>query len=475
MNQPIFLRAKKNNQIYYNNTMLSAICKPSANERSDESSVALTISEDGRLVLIKQEEINPNKQTVFSYVEKDHLTRTYTCIAFSKTDGSVGGGKRKKNAAAPAEAEEAGLLIATGCRDGSIQVFSANNELKLLYRISHSTVSAVKCLSFKTKTSIYVSYEGEGNVYELNVKNGEEVSKKIEVEDKTLNCLAVNSDCTLLAVGRNSIKVFQNGEKIVKYQGHASGTFHLDFVSKNNLLVSSGEDRFINVWPSPVNAGSRKIKQPLLVLSCNNPSVSLSSFDSSVKKECFSICSLSNEDVSVWAVPHAIADQSQIAPSSLSPFTSFKLPASAIQFANAQNVVMLLKDRKLHRRSLLLGEESEPKHPAAVVVKEDAENKKRDRMEIIDSAIALKRARSLSTSSKASNGAEDAIDLPMAQRLASLTSRLKEKKLSSAAVSSSAASSLTAALEQAVKAGDKDKLESVLQCNNLDVIKNTVR
>ena len=111
---------------------------------------------------------------------------------------------------------------------------------------------------------------------------------------------------------------------------------------------------------------------------------------------------------------------------------------------------------------------------------ETKQPKRGDRIEIIDNVNALKRARSLSTSSKTSNHGNEVInnvvDLPMAQRLAALTNRLnglKERK--NAFSSSSASSSLTAALEQALKSSDKEKLESVLQCNNLDVIKNTVR
>nr|CCA23810.1 conserved hypothetical protein [Albugo laibachii Nc14] len=180
--------------------------------------------------------------------ERDHLKNKYTCISWTSSPNRSDSKKRGNSVSLG--------RIAVGTTQGSILLWDLDRgEMTQTLGSKESSVShshAVQDIAFNAQgTRLYSCASQEKKALEWDVVAGK-VLRSFKVSKEGGNRLCISQDDDLLAVGGNSIRVFDlsSGKKSRQFRAGIPSTVHqLNFSScKNFLFASALSERFINIY-----------------------------------------------------------------------------------------------------------------------------------------------------------------------------------------------------------------------------------
>eukprot|EP00753_Platysulcus_tardus_P004272 PLAT12526.5.p2 GENE.PLAT12526.5~~PLAT12526.5.p2 ORF type:complete len:422 (+),score=231.27 PLAT12526.5:1739-3004(+) len=175
-----------------------------------------------------------------------------------------------------------GSLLAAGCGDGSIRVFSTTTG-RLTYSLNVGTLHNLPTCALrfrpysaasKTK-NVLLAVNADGTVQHWHVASGQ-MLHSVEEEDNQLFCVDYRRDAALFATAGKDYKVriydeatktlvstMDHGSALSGTPGHSNRVFSLHFhPSDDNIVVSGGWDNTVQVWDLRMEASVRSIFGP---------------------------------------------------------------------------------------------------------------------------------------------------------------------------------------------------------------------
>eukprot|EP00744_Colponema_vietnamica_P005450 GILI01007986.1.p1 GENE.GILI01007986.1~~GILI01007986.1.p1 ORF type:complete len:635 (-),score=167.30 GILI01007986.1:40-1944(-) len=178
------------------------------------------------------------------FVESNHLTAVYTCIAWGcSLSGAAGKSKKAKSSGS--------ALVALGRQDGTIVIWDTRTG-EIVSRLGdggqgHS--QRVNDVVFNSTGSLLYSCAEDKVILEWNVASGE-VIHAFKKEKSAVKKLALSSDDALLVAAGTRVLMWDLASKscVQRCTGHATAVTSLRISADKRLVVSCSEDRFINLW-----------------------------------------------------------------------------------------------------------------------------------------------------------------------------------------------------------------------------------
>jgi len=133
-----------------------------------------------------------------------------------------------------------------GLNDGKVIVLDYKKG-EVLHQLSKDNTSSITALAFAQGNRLF-SGSFDGNIREWNIQNGQ-VTRSLKL-DKPVSSLSLDPQGTLLATASIGIKVWDlaSNRVLKKFAGHTGKVIDLAFSPDGNYIVSTANDRFVNVY-----------------------------------------------------------------------------------------------------------------------------------------------------------------------------------------------------------------------------------
>lgn len=189
--------------------------------------VFANISKDNRIHLW---DVETQKEKKGSYVDKNHLSHSFTCFAWNKANES---GKTKSN--------QLGLFV-MGFDDGQLLVWDLTRGVISKTIIEKGDSQIPTSIAFSTdQSSVLVSQSGQNQILQYNLSTGQ-VIKTIKTGKKAVSKMVINPRIDIIAVSSgSSIKIIdvESGRKRKLEGTLAGGVKTMTFTTCGQFLIAS--------------------------------------------------------------------------------------------------------------------------------------------------------------------------------------------------------------------------------------------